>query len=272
MLIRSIFAGKTALALKRSCNFSRAKIERINTVARHVLLQTSRAVWCGSTDVITYASLNLSLAAEVKCDRSNISIVLISACAKLGTVFTLSFSSSSTIEEIHADSADGVNFLQMRWRPTRQTNRIILKKIERFAFHAVVVSADSPGGLTCRWRDEHNIFDYALDNRWNSLSFLVMPWVHVGLVRQNTGEKYSQPCVGVATVCDQVYWCIEEHHMHLFYEYVSHEFTVWGSQAFIAMLNSELRDEYFQTRHWLVAQPPANQILVNLHLFYHGFT
>ena len=31
-------AGKAALALKRSCNFSRAKIERISTVARHVLL------------------------------------------------------------------------------------------------------------------------------------------------------------------------------------------------------------------------------------------
>ena len=30
--------------LKRSCNFSRAKIERINTVARHVLLQNRRAV------------------------------------------------------------------------------------------------------------------------------------------------------------------------------------------------------------------------------------
>ena len=29
---------KIALAMKRSCNFSRAKIERINTVARHVLL------------------------------------------------------------------------------------------------------------------------------------------------------------------------------------------------------------------------------------------
>ena len=39
MLIRSILRWKTALALKRSCNFSRAKIERINTVARHVLLQ-----------------------------------------------------------------------------------------------------------------------------------------------------------------------------------------------------------------------------------------
>ena len=38
MLIRSILRWKTALALKRSCNFSRAKIERINTVARHVLL------------------------------------------------------------------------------------------------------------------------------------------------------------------------------------------------------------------------------------------
>ena len=39
MLIRSILRWKTALALKLSCNFSRAKIERINTVARHVLLQ-----------------------------------------------------------------------------------------------------------------------------------------------------------------------------------------------------------------------------------------
>ena len=39
MLIRSILRWKTALALKRSCIFSRAKIERINTVARHVLLQ-----------------------------------------------------------------------------------------------------------------------------------------------------------------------------------------------------------------------------------------
>ena len=39
MLIRSILRWKTALALKRSCNLSRAKIERINTVARHVLLQ-----------------------------------------------------------------------------------------------------------------------------------------------------------------------------------------------------------------------------------------
>ena len=41
MLIRSIFAGKTALALKRTCSFSSAKIERINTVARHVLLHNS---------------------------------------------------------------------------------------------------------------------------------------------------------------------------------------------------------------------------------------
>ena len=40
MLIRSILRWKTALALKRSCNFSRAKIERINTVARHVLLHS----------------------------------------------------------------------------------------------------------------------------------------------------------------------------------------------------------------------------------------
>ena len=40
MLIRSILRWKTALALKRSCNFSRAKIERTNTVARHVLLHT----------------------------------------------------------------------------------------------------------------------------------------------------------------------------------------------------------------------------------------
>ena len=37
MLIRSILRWKTALALKRSCNFSRVKIERINTAARHVL-------------------------------------------------------------------------------------------------------------------------------------------------------------------------------------------------------------------------------------------
>ena len=35
MLIRSILRWKNC-ALKRSCNFSRAKIERINTVARHV--------------------------------------------------------------------------------------------------------------------------------------------------------------------------------------------------------------------------------------------
>ena len=47
MLIRSILRWKTALALKRSCNFSRAKIERINTVARHVLLhdQYTRAAF-----------------------------------------------------------------------------------------------------------------------------------------------------------------------------------------------------------------------------------
>ena len=38
VLICLILQWKTALALKRSCNFSRAKIERINTVARHVLL------------------------------------------------------------------------------------------------------------------------------------------------------------------------------------------------------------------------------------------
>ena len=42
MLIRSILRWKTALALKRSCNFSRAKIERINTVARHVLLHGAK--------------------------------------------------------------------------------------------------------------------------------------------------------------------------------------------------------------------------------------
>ena len=39
VLIRSIFAWeKTAIALKCSCNFFHAKIEWINTVARHVLL------------------------------------------------------------------------------------------------------------------------------------------------------------------------------------------------------------------------------------------
>ena len=46
MLIRSILRWKTALALKRSCNFSRAKIERINTVARHVLLHNHQPHDC----------------------------------------------------------------------------------------------------------------------------------------------------------------------------------------------------------------------------------
>ena len=46
MLIRSILRWKTAPALKRSCNFSRAKIERINTVARHVLLQNCPSFIC----------------------------------------------------------------------------------------------------------------------------------------------------------------------------------------------------------------------------------
>ena len=45
MLIRLILRWKTALALKRSCNFSREKIERIKTVARHVLLQRNKLQW-----------------------------------------------------------------------------------------------------------------------------------------------------------------------------------------------------------------------------------
>ena len=53
-------AGKTALALKRSCNFSRAKIERINTVARHVLLQNHAIFWTNWWIIVNWTARNKS--------------------------------------------------------------------------------------------------------------------------------------------------------------------------------------------------------------------
>ena len=65
----TILRWKTALALKRSCNFSREKIERINTVVRHVLLhefylKCSIGESCSSMKITqrTYVNEGLNLA------------------------------------------------------------------------------------------------------------------------------------------------------------------------------------------------------------------
>ena len=114
---------------------------------------------------------SLIIHALIRVKLSHLPIISISACAKLGTVFSMSFSSPSTVDEIHAASGDGLNFYQILWRPTRQANCIILKKIERFRFHALMVSMDCPVASSCRWKDERNCFEHPSDMRWISLLF-----------------------------------------------------------------------------------------------------
>ena len=55
-------------ALKRSCNFSRAKIERINTVARHVLLQVNTHTLGFWHNEIDDFRLNLEYGSEITTD------------------------------------------------------------------------------------------------------------------------------------------------------------------------------------------------------------
>ena len=53
-------AGKIALTLKRSCNFSSAKIKRINTVARHVLLQNRQLTIIRTSVIVPLMHLYVS--------------------------------------------------------------------------------------------------------------------------------------------------------------------------------------------------------------------
>ena len=98
--------------------------------------------------------------------------LIIVAAARLGSVYTVSISATTSIEDICASAPDGRYFQQIYWPGSRQATRALAERAEQAGCIALVLTVDVPGTPSCRWKDMRNQFSIPSSLTWVTLFWL----------------------------------------------------------------------------------------------------